>query len=110
MVGIASDAVVVHHALLTAGKGLGVQIKAGASPTVRDSVFYGVTAGNANPPAALHIQGAAPLLCQPCRVDGQDIAFHFAEMNSLLISTLVFALHVAQCANSQPALSNCITY
>jgi hypothetical protein len=57
MLGIATDAAVVRNSRFAGGAGIAVEIKDGASPTVRDSVFDDVSDRSATPPAALRILG-----------------------------------------------------
>jgi hypothetical protein len=57
MLGVATDDAVVRVARFTRSQGVGLEIKAGASPTITGSTFDQTTDGSANPPAALRILG-----------------------------------------------------
>lgn len=57
MLGIAADAALVRNTRFSGGAGVAIEVKDGASPTVRDSVFDDVSDRNATPPAALRVLG-----------------------------------------------------
>lgn len=64
MLGIAADQADLHHSSFLAGSGVGVEVKAGAAPTLRYNRFgAGCTVSQALPPAALRLQkGARPVV------------------------------------------------
>ncbi|HRA18967.1 MAG TPA: hypothetical protein PLZ56_00780 [Anaerolineae bacterium] len=63
MLGIAADQADLHHSSFLAGSGVGVEVKAGAAPTLRYNRFDGCTVSQALPPAALRLQkGARPVV------------------------------------------------
>ncbi len=72
MLGIASDDALVHHSELSDSAGSGIEVKDGASPTIRDSRFIRASDINAVPPAALRIRGQSDVVVENCYFESNN--------------------------------------
>lgn len=72
MLGIATDDALVHHSELSDSAGSGIEVKDGASPTIRDSRFIRASDINAVPPAALRIRGQSDVVVENCYFESNN--------------------------------------
>ena len=72
MLGIATGRAQVRDSEFIDSAGIALEVKDGASPTIRDSRFVRASANTANPPAALRIRGRSEAVIENCYFASND--------------------------------------